>query len=450
MNIFQHGAIWPASPTGLTLNVTVIPQLLKPLGYATHAVGKWHLGFCNQKYTPTERGFDSFMGYYTGTEHYFTHINDFKMDEWEISCNQNNASEQYDEQNIPNGYDFYKNKEPYFDVYGNYSTLLFASEVEKILHYSDSSVPKFIYMAFQSVHSPLEVPKNYIKPYAHIKNKPRRIYLGMVTAMDDAIGRIITALKETNHYNNSVIVFTTDNGGSTPIGGNNWPLRGNKSTLWEGGTRGAAFIHSPLLSNSGRTSNNLIHVTDWMATIVSLAGGILPPGTDSIDQWEAIARNKTSPRREMIYNIDEKKSGIQAGIRVGNYKLLVGDPGPGDWTFPPEIRNVHTNDPFPPKIYQKEDNNETYEGDCGFSNLMLGGFETAEELMKSPFRFQLFNVKVDPQERVNLAESKPDILMTLVRRLQTYRDRWVNPHNPPSDSKANPKLWGGVWSPGWC
>ncbi|XP_070001049.1 arylsulfatase B isoform X2 [Penaeus vannamei] len=329
----QHGVLWPKEPTGLTLKATLLPESLKKVGYSTHAVGKWHLGFCSWRYTPTRRGFDTFYGYYTGAEDYFHH---FRL--------QTGRKEMPNDVKYPShltkegtrfGYDFRNNTTPDLSVDGTYSTYALASYVENLLASRSPRDPMFLYLPFQSVHSPLQVPENYTRPYRHIKHRQRRTKLGMVTAMDEAVGRVVAALKSSGHYNNSVIVFTTDNGGPTVSAGNNWPLRGNKSTLWEGGTRGAAFVHSPLLQNPGTVSHNLIHVTDWYKTFTSLAGGEAPEDTDGFDQWAALDGHSKSPRSHMIYNIDNTTA-FSAGIRFGDYKLLVGNPGPGEWTPPPE------------------------------------------------------------------------------------------------------------------
>ncbi|XP_063601652.1 arylsulfatase B-like [Penaeus indicus] len=329
----QHGVLWPKEPTGLTLNATLIPESLKKVGYSTHAVGKWHLGFCNWSYTPTSRGFDTFYGYYTGAEDYFHHFR-LQMGRKEMPNFVEYPSHKT-KKGTRFGYDFRNNTTPDLSVDGTYSTYAFASYVENLLSSRSPRDPMFLYLPFQSVHSPLEVPENYTRPYRHIKHKDRRTKLGMVTAMDEAVGRVVAALKSSGHYNNSVIVFTTDNGGPTVSAGNNWPLRGNKSTLWEGGTRGAAFVHSPLLQNPGTVSHKLIHVTDWYKTFMGLAGGEAPKDTDGFDQWSALDGLSESPRTRMIYNIDNTTT-FSAGIRYGDYKLLVGNPGPGEWTPPPE------------------------------------------------------------------------------------------------------------------
>ena len=117
------------------------------------------------------------------------------------------------------------------------------------------------------------------------------------------------SLKETGFYENTIIVFTTDNGGAVKKGGNNFPLRGTKGTLYEGGTRGIGFIHSPLLKSKGYTTSNLMHAVDWLPTLMSAIGKNISTfsALDGVNQWQAINKpNIKAPREEVVYNIKEK------------------------------------------------------------------------------------------------------------------------------------------------
>ena len=180
--------------------------------------------------------------------------------------------------------------------------------------------PLFTYLSFQSAQQPMQAPFEYQELYSngikstqciisdsqvvnvvlkrpidpigsHITDKKRRNYAACVTAMDDAIGKIIDLYKgnyskfnrfhiiysdflniqkATGIWNNTIVIFSSDNGGSNNAGGYNWPLRGEKGTLWEGGVKSPGFIHSPLIARDriGSVSNSLMHVTDWFPTIL--------------------------------------------------------------------------------------------------------------------------------------------------------------------------------------
>ncbi|ROT79267.1 hypothetical protein C7M84_001989 [Penaeus vannamei] len=449
----QHSVLKDNEPTGLTLNATLLPQSLKEVGYSTHAVGK-----------P------------------FLHVS-----------------------------------HPYPPYSSPHPQHLFASYVEDLL----TSRTRFV---LPSRAAPLMVPEEYMKPYDHIQDLDRRTYLGMVTAMDEAVGRVVAALKSSGHYEDSVIVFTTDNGGPTKHGANNWPLRGYKTTLWEGGTRGAAFIHSPLLPNPGAVSHKMIHVTDWYQTLVGLAGGVAPGDTDGFDQWASLTSSAPSPRTQLIYNLDDTDK-FKAGIRVGDMKLLI-NPGNAGWTPPPESEPTNQEPPHsqatktetssskkytPAKSYE----NSLYaEGDKSESwnharrgrsspgrktmlqlnhelmeresTLVEGPYEDLQAVPQSKdqagfgsdvapnqdkssisenfdgkddlkldyfFRnvdIQLYNIKDDPDERVDLSKIESDTVEDLLQTLLKEMPRYVAADIKPGDPGAHPKHWNNIWSPGWC
>uniref|UniRef100_A0A672J0A3 Sulfatase N-terminal domain-containing protein n=1 Tax=Salarias fasciatus TaxID=181472 RepID=A0A672J0A3_SALFA len=267
----QHSIIRPRQPSCLPFDQVTLPQRLQELGYSTHMVGKWHLGFYKKECLPTRRGFDSYFGSLTGSVNYYTYE----------SCDGPELC----------GFDLHEGESVAWGHRGKYSTHLYTQRVRRILASHDPhSQPLFIFLSFQAVHTPLQSPREYIYPYRGLGNVARRKYAAMVSAVDEAVRNVTYALRKYGYYQNSVIIFTTDNGGQPVSGGSNWPLRGRKGTYWEGGVRGLGFIHSPLLRRKRRVSKALVHITDWYPTLVGLAGGneSLTEGLDGYNVWEAI------------------------------------------------------------------------------------------------------------------------------------------------------------------
>ncbi|KAK7488997.1 hypothetical protein BaRGS_00017451 [Batillaria attramentaria] len=378
----QHSIIRPSQPNALPLDSPTLADKMREAGYATHAVGKWHLGFYKQEYLPTNRGFDSFYGYLTGSE----------------------------------------------------------SQAVNIVKNHPPSKPLFLYLAYQSVHAPLQVPDAYMEPYQDIQNVRRRIYAGMVACMDEGVKNLTEALLDAELWDNTVFVFSTDNGGPVRNAANNWPLRGTKDTLWEGGVHGVGFVHSNFIKQKGVINRGLIHVSDWFPTLLGLAGaslsGVKP--LDGFDQWATISEGKASPRTELLHNIDilfhpagdtsypgAFDTRVRAAIRSGDMKLITGDPGEGEWTPPPEKDN-----PLPPSTYS------SYPFDPPFS--------TSPSADKNVW---LFNITADPEERYDLSQQYPDVVKNLLQRLQYYSSTAVPPRFPPNDPNCDPAKHGGVWGP---
>ncbi|XP_062522065.1 uncharacterized protein LOC134196859 [Corticium candelabrum] len=305
-------------PYGLPTDVPLLSDYLKQLGYSTHAVGKWHLGHCNASYTPTNRGFDSFYGYYTGSVGYFHRENVYKI-----------RGEKHDYT------DFWRNlNQVREEGKGEYTTFLLADEVIKQIfdHRNNrTKQPMFIYLAFSAPHGPFEALAKD-NQWKSIQQSSRQIYDAMVSAMDAAIGRIMRALQVTKLFNNTLVVFTSDNGG-TQREGNNYPLRGTKGTLYEGGVRVPTFVYGPkrLLPHRKYTTNSLIHISDWLPTLYSIAGGSaqdLPSGVTGYDFSDTIFKKASPPRKEMVYNLHThtKKHRLLSGaIRNEKFKLIVGE-----------------------------------------------------------------------------------------------------------------------------
>ncbi|MBN3318500.1 ARSI Arylsulfatase, partial [Atractosteus spatula] len=411
----QHSIIRPRQPNCLPFDQVTLPQKLQEAGYATHMVGKWHLGFYKKECLPTRRGFDTYFGSLTGSVDYYTYD----------SCDGPGMC----------GYDLHEGENVAWGQGGKYSTHLYTQRVRKILATHDPQQPIFIYLSFQAVHTPLQSPKEYIYKYRGMGNVARRKYAAMVSCVDEAVRNVTYALRKYGYYQNSVIIFSTDNGGQPFSGGSNWPLRGRKGTYWEGGIRGLGFVHSPLLKRRRRVSKALIHITDWYPTLVGLAGGNISAteGLDGYDQWPTISESKESPRLEILHNIDplynHAKSGswqegyriwntaVQASIRVGDWKLLTGDPGYSDWIPPQTLTN------FPGNWWN---------------------LERPMDIQKSVW---LFNITGDPFERHDLSEQRRDVVKELLARLAYYNRTAIPVRYPAEDPRANPEINGGVWGP---
>uniref|UniRef100_A0A3P8X3L0 Sulfatase N-terminal domain-containing protein n=1 Tax=Cynoglossus semilaevis TaxID=244447 RepID=A0A3P8X3L0_CYNSE len=411
----QHSIIRPSQPNCLPPHMDTLPERLRQAGYSTHMVGKWHLGFYRKACLPTRKGFDSFFGSLTGSVDYYS------------SCDGPGLC----------GYDLHHDEGVAWGQEGKYSTLLFTQRARRILEEANVDV------LLQAVHTPLQPPKTYIYPYRDMANVARRKFAAMVSTVDEAVRNVTYALRKYGYYKNSIIIFSTDNGAQPFTGGSNWPLRGRKGTYWEGGVRGVAFVHSPLLKRRRRISKDLLHITDWFPTLVNLAGS---QGLDGFDVWPTISEGKESPRQEILHNIDPLHrppaqtmkwepdrhpppgpesepqpvwdTSIQAAIRVGDWKLLTGDPGHGDWVLPS----------------------------------LLGRWWNLERTFSSHSRSKhqnvwLFNITADPYERQDLAHQRPDVVQQLLARLAYYNQTAVPVYFPPDDPRANPSHHSGAWVP---
>ncbi|XP_076641495.1 arylsulfatase B [Halictus rubicundus] len=440
----QHGVLKCAEPRGLPLHEKLLPEYLSELGYSTHIVGKWHLGFYTKEYTPTYRGFDSHLGFWSGHHDYFDH-SAVESPYW--------------------GLDMRRGLDPAWDLHGQYSTDIFTKEAEKLIDAHNTSRPMFLYLAHAAVHSgnpynPLPAPDHKVAKFNDISDYNRRRFAGMLTVLDESIGRVVDALRKKGMLQNSIIIFSTDNGGA-PSGFNqnaasNWPLKGGKNTLWEGGVRGAGLIWSAKrLKHHGAVSKTYFHVTDWLPTLMSAVGGNQSNlhDIDGFDMWQALRDNTQGPRNTVLHNIDDI-FGVSA-ITVGEWKLMQGTTYAGQWDgwFGPSGRDT---------IY---DVGGVTGSAAGRAAVSVGLQLKADDIrrLRSEVTIEcspknetvprckpleapcLFNVINDPCETVNLATKLPTIVSRLQAELQKLNATAIPPGNLPWDDRANPALWDHVW-----
>lgn len=312
----QSRALYGAEKRGLPLSENIMPQYLKLFGYSTYLVGKWHLGFSQSEYTPLQRGFDCHTGYWTGAISYYDHI--------------------YEDPGYPqySGHSMRRNYTTAWDLVGKYATDIFTDEAVDLIENHPPSKPMFMFLSHLATHAGnegkwLEAPQEEIDKFSYIHDPNRRTYAAMVSKLDQSIGKVVSALKQRRMLDNSVILFLSDNGAPN-IGyfknwGSNFPFRGEKATLWEGGVKVPAFIWSPLINSPSRVSTDLMHISDWLPTFVGLAGCTQlneTTGHDGYNQWNTISVGVPTPRKEVLIDIDEMNN--REAIRVNKYKYING------------------------------------------------------------------------------------------------------------------------------
>ncbi|XP_074113028.1 arylsulfatase B [Cotesia typhae] len=442
----QGEGIVGGEPRGLPLNVRILPEYLRDLGYSTRLIGKWHLGFYTKQHTPLERGFDHFFGFYNSHIAYF---------DYRYNSPSGNAS----------GFDLHRDDCPAYDIRNQYATDLFTEEAVRIIENHDTTNPLFLQLSHLGVHAPIEAPLDnpYMENFAHIRDPNRRKYALMVSRIDESLGRIVATLGDKNMLKDSIIVFMTDNGAPT-IGthrnsGSNWPLRGTKYTLYEGGVRVVAAIWSPRLHAMARVANNLMHVTDWLPTLYSAAGGNVVDlgGIDGVDHWPHLNRGRDPPRHELLLNIDEESK--TEGVIKRNYKLVRGTYKRGYYDqYYGESGKNHDALAYNFTLVHTSVVSSAIHAHLGHPmtqpTYMTHLWENATVVCehKSTFSYCnetecLFNILTDPCERTNIAKRYPKVVSELDMILEKYGSVLVRQPKLPIDEMADPKRRNDTWAP---
>ncbi len=383
----QVGVIRPWANYGLPLEERTLPQMLREAGYATAITGKWHLGHFQPAYLPTRRGFDHQYGHYNGAIDYNTHARE-------------------------GGHDWHRDDRVNRDE--GYSTHLIAREAVRLINATPADQPLFLYVPFNAVHAPHQVPEHYKTPYAALP-EPRRTYAGMVAAEDEAIGQIVAAIDAKGVRANTLFIWSSDNGGPSPGRvTSNGPLRAGKGTLYEGGTRVCALANWETRIKPGTVVDTPIHLVDWYPTLGKLAGASLaqPLPLDGLDVWPCLVDGQPTPHDAILLNVTP----TGGAIRMGDWKLVVngsqadaedGDPAPA------------TGGTAKKKTGKKQDAKSSAPG------------------------LELFDLAKDLSEKNNLAASHPEKVRELRARLDRFAAEAVAPKSAPrSPDFKTPAVWG--------
>lgn len=324
---------------GLPKDQVTIANYLKEYGYKSSIIGKWHQGY-GEGFHPLDRGFDHFYGFLGGARNYFeTKKTDGETQLW------------HNREKIP---------EP-----GGYLTDHLAEEACRFIE-DHQEAPFFLYIAFNAVHTPNQAKEKDLALYKNLEAN-RKILAAMTWSMDEAIGKVCNQLDKLGLEDNTLIIFTNDNGGWTPNGNDNSPLSGCKGTYLEGGIRVPFIVKWENHLEKG-TYHYPITTRDIVPTAIGLAGGDASEfkDLDGVNIFPFLAgSNSERPHQTLYWNGD----GPFSAIRDVDWKLI-----------------------------------------------------------KMPDRLpELYNLAEDPSERNNLSGEYPEITNSLLKKLYA----WENVNDPP-------------------
>jgi len=432
---------------GVPPKMTMIPGKLKEAGYETAFTGKWDVGMVSLAQTPRARGYDRFLGY-------LHHANSY--------CSQRVPLLSVGDIDVCQGrfYDLWLENSTYsgpsFLAGSRYEEEIFSEHTLDVISKHDASKPLFMFHAFHLLHSPLQIPEVWLKNFTFMEIKGRsdvlrRQYNAMVQYMDNEVGKFVKALQDKGMWDNTLLVFISDNGGPTYMSGaaSNEPLRGGKLSDWEGGVRVNAFVSGGMLAENirGTKVEGLSHIADWYTTFCTLVGVDptdksaaevgLPP-VDGVDLMPLITGEKKNVRDEIYLS--------RKALIVGDMKLIVGTIPFNHWSGP-----VYPNNTCAPCKLGKCD-------DCPQPGFMSGywlpctdagcfsaredgassaGGEYPREMehfggwtynCTGPGRLGcLFNLTADPNEHSDLIEQQSEVAEIMYTRLLQLRKTDFDP-----------------------
>lgn len=286
----------------------LLPALLKEKGYHTAHVGKWNLGLESPN-LPNERGFDHFHGW----------LEDMMDDYWS---------------HLRHGRNYMRLNETTIDPEGHATDLFTDWAVDYIHSRETATEPFFLYLAYNAPHFPVQPPQEWLDK---VKNREDEIHdtraslVAFIEHMDDGIGKVVHALKESGQYENTLIIFTSDNGGHLPSMANNGPLRDGKQSMYEGGLKVPAVISWPGKIQAGSVSGQVNLTMDILPTMAELVGAAVPASTDGRSFLPTLLGKEMAEGDRLLYFV-RREGGVRYGgkayhaLRLGEWKLLQNSP----------------------------------------------------------------------------------------------------------------------------
>jgi arylsulfatase A-like enzyme len=276
---------------GLPVTETTIADRLKTAGYATCAVGKWHLGY-QPRFRPTERGFGEFYGTLGNTPFFHPNLLDSRVSP--------------DPARVADA--------------AFYTTDAFAERAVDWIE-RNKERPFFLYLPFNAQHAPLQATEKYLARFPNITDEKRRTFAAMMSAMDDAVGRVLAKIRDAGQEENTLVFFFTDNGGPTQqTTSKNDPLRGVKATTLEGGVRVPFAVQWKGRLPAGKTFDKPVIQLDILPTALAAAGERIDPALklDGVNLLPHLTGEDAAAPHETLY----WRFGNQWAVRHGDWKLV--------------------------------------------------------------------------------------------------------------------------------
>jgi arylsulfatase A-like enzyme len=316
-------------------NTFTIAKLMKNAGYQTALVGKWGLGMSNSTGNPNQQGFDYAYGFLDQKQAhnlYPTHL--WENGKWDTLRNSYQLVHEYQNKKIAlDSIDFEKFKGKDYAA---------TKMMEKALGFieKNKAKPFFLYLPLPLPHLSLQAPEEEIKAYqgkfeetiytgqkgGYVPTKyPRATYAAMISYLDKQVGRVMATLKKLQIDENTLVIFSSDNGATFDVGGVDTEffnsvggLRGRKQDLYEGGIREPMIARWPAKIKAGRLSNHPSAQFDVMATLGELTGQKIPVHTDGISFLPTLLGQKQKTHPFLYFEFPEKSG--QVAVRIGNFK----------------------------------------------------------------------------------------------------------------------------------
>ena len=291
---------------------TLLPQELKMAGYSTALIGKWHLGLDSPN-TPVERGFDFFHGW----------LGDMMDDYWNHRRHDIN---------------YMRLNGMIIDPEGHATDLFTDWSVDYIKSQANDKRPFFLYLAYNAPHFPVQPPKGWldkVKKREKGIDETRANLVAFIEHMDDGIGKVIQALKESGQYENTMIIFSSDNGGHLPSKANNGPLRDGKQSMYEGGLKVPTAISWPGKIKIGSVSDKVQISMDLYPTLLEIAGLTPKNKIEGQSFYSELVKSNRSYDPDRSFYFTRREGGTKYSgqaiyaLRKGDWKLLQNSPYEG-------------------------------------------------------------------------------------------------------------------------